>query len=414
MENLEENSVENDTALPAGDFRMVAKTMQGLEGVLAIELSKIGARDVKEHKRAVSFVGDNGTMYKANYLLRTALRILKPVAKFNARNEKDFYDGIYGMDWSLMLKPEDTLAVDCTLNTEIFNHSYYIAQKTKDAIVDQFRTKFGKRPSVDTDFPTLRINVHVTREEVTVSLDSSGYSLHKRGYREDAGKAPMNEVLAAGIILLSEWHPSQRLIDPMTGSGTIAIEAAMIGSHIPPGVFRDKFGFENWNDFDSSVWEKITESAINKISNETLTITGIEISPPMISKARENITRAKVEDLIHTVCSDFFEWTPPEGKGILIMNPPYGERMEQDDSLAFYKQLGDTFKKKYAGYEAWLISSNQDALREVGLRPSRKITLFNGPLECRLMKYQMYEGTKKIHKLESGYKKPDKNQIIPE
>lgn len=163
-----------------------------------------------------------------------------------------------------MLKPEDTLAVDCTLNTEIFNHSYYIAQKTKDAIVDRFRTKFGKRPSVDTDFPTLRINVHVTREEVTVSLDSSGYSLHKRGYREDAGKAPMNEVLAAGIILLSEWHPSQRLIDPMTGSGTIAIEAAMIGSHIPPGVFRDKFGFENWNDFDSSVWEKLQKVQLIK------------------------------------------------------------------------------------------------------------------------------------------------------
>ncbi len=403
MENSEEK-------LNPGDFRMVAKTMQGLEGVLAIELAKIGARDVKEHKRAVSFVGDNGTMYKANYLLRTALRIIKPVAKFNAKNEKDFYDGIYAMDWSLWLKPEDTLAVDCTLNTDIFNHSYYIAQKTKDAIVDQFREKFGKRPSVDTEFPTLRINVHVTRQEVTVSLDSSGYSLHKRGYREEAGKAPMNEVLAAGIVLLSEWHPSQRLIDPMTGSGTIAIEAAMIGSHIPPGVFREKFGFEKWNDFEAPLWETITESAINKISNEGLDITGLEISPNTIAKARENIERAKVDDLVKTICGDFFEWTPPEGKGILIMNPPYGERMEQDDSLEFYKQIGDTFKKKYAGYEAWLISSNQEALREIALRPSRKITLFNGPLECRLMKYEMYSGTKRVHKLELGYTKPEKRE----
>jgi putative N6-adenine-specific DNA methylase len=395
--------------LNPGEFRMVAKTMQGLEGVLAKELSKIGAREVKEHKRAVSFVGDNGTMYKANYLLRTALRILKPVSKFTAQNEKQFYDGIYAIDWTQWMNADNTLAVDCTLNTEIFNHSYYIAQKTKDAIVDQFREKFNKRPSVDTDFPTLRINIHVTREEVTVSLDSSGYSLHKRGYREEQGAAPMNEVLAAGIVLISEWHPSQRLIDPMTGSGTIAIEAAMIGSHIPPGVFREKFGFENWNDFDAPLWETITESAINRISNEALNILALEIAPPVISKARENIVRAKVDDLIKTTCADFFEWDPPEGKGILIMNPPYGERLEQDDSLAFYKKIGDTFKKKYSGYEAWLITSNAEALKEIGLRPSRKITLFNGPLECRLMKYEMYAGTKKVHKLEPGYKKPQKS-----
>ncbi len=397
-----------EVVLKDNEFRMVAKTMQGLENVLAKELMKIGAREIEEHKRAVSFVGDNGTMYKANYLLRTALRILKPVSKFTAQNEKQFYDGIYAIDWTQWMKAEDTLAVDCTLNTEIFNHSYYIAQKTKDAIVDQFREKFKTRPSVDTEFPTLRINIHVTREEVTVSLDSSGFSLHKRGYREEQGKAPMNEVLAAGIILLSGWHPSQRLIDPMTGSGTIAIEAAMIGSNIPPGVFREKFGFEKWNDFDAALWETITESAINRISNEALDITALEISPPTIAKARENIIRAKVDDLVKTTCADFFEWDPPAGKGILIMNPPYGERLEQDDSLAFYKKIGDTFKKKYSGYEAWLITSNAEAVKEIGLRPSRKITLFNGPLECRLMKYEMYSGTKKIHKLEPGYKKPEK------
>lgn len=379
---------------------MVAKTMQGLEGVLGNELAKIGARDVEEHKRAVSFVGDKGTMYKANYLLRTALRILKPVNTFRARNEKEFYDGIHAMDWSQWLTADDTLAVDCTLNTEIFNHSFFIAQKTKDAIVDQFREKFGKRPSVDTDFPTLRINIHVSREDVNVSLDSSGYSLHKRGYREDTGRAPMNEVLAAGIILLTGWNPRFRLIDPMCGSGTIPIEAALYANHIPPGYFREKFGFERWNDFEPELWEKITEGAIERISNEVQDIIGLEISSNTLRKARENIKLAKVDDVVKTINADFFEWTPPEGKSVLIMNPPYGERMDKDDSDVFYKQIGDTFKKKYAGCEAWMITSNMEALKQVGLRPSRKITLFNGPLECRLLKYEMYEGTKKIHKLQ--------------
>ncbi|HEU4717692.1 MAG TPA: THUMP domain-containing protein [Bacteroidia bacterium] len=382
-----------------GEFRMVAKTMQGLENILAKELLRIGAREIEEHKRAVSFIGDKGTMYKANYLLRTALRILKPVSSFHAKNEKDFYDGVYAIDWTQWMTPDDTLAVDCTLNTEIFNHSYFIAQKTKDAIVDQFRDKFGRRPSVDTEFPALRINVHVSREEVNISLDSSGYSLHKRGYREDTGRAPMNEVLAAGIVQLTEWNPRFRLIDPMCGSGTIAIEAALYANHIPPGYFREKFGFEKWNDFDKELWEKITDAALDRISSEQQDITAFDISQNVLRKARENILRAKVEDVVKTFTADFFEWTPPEGKGVLIMNPPYGERMDKDDSDVFYKQIGDTFKKKYSGYEAWLITSNMEAIKVIGLRPSRKITLFNGPLECKLLKFEMYAGTKKIHKL---------------
>ena len=390
---------EQEIQLNEGEYRMVAKTMQGLEGVLAKELLKIGAREVEEHKRAVSFIGDKGTMYKANYLLRTALRILRPVSSFDVRDEKEFYEGIKAIDWTQWLGADDTLAVDCTLNTDIFNHSYYIAQKTKDAIVDQFREKFGRRPSVDTEFPTLRINIHVSRETVNVSLDSSGYSLHKRGYREDTGRAPMNEVLAAGIILLTEWNPRFRLIDPMTGSGTIAIEAALYANNIPPGYFREKFGFEKWKDFEPELWEKITDAALDRISSDIQDITAIEISRETIRKARENIERAKVEDVIKTVNEDFFEWTPPEGKSIIIMNPPYGERLEQDDSDAFYKQIGDTFKKKYAGCEAWLITSNAEAIKHIGLRPSRKITLFNGPLECRLLKFEMYAGTKKLHKI---------------
>lgn len=390
--------MENPTMNP-GEFRMVAKTMQGLEAVLGKELQKIGAREVEEHKRAVSFVGDKGTMYKANYLLRTALRVLMPVATFQVNDEKEFYDGIRAIDWEQWLGPDDTLAVDCTLNTDVFNHSYYIAQKTKDAIVDQFREKYNRRPSVDTEFPTLRINIHVSRQDVNVSLDSSGYSLHKRGYREDTGKAPMNEVLAAGIILLTEWNPRFRLIDGMCGSGTIAIEAALIANNIPPGYFRKKFGFENWKDFEPELWEKITDAALDRISNDLQDITGVEISLETIRKANENIQLAKVEDVVKTVKADFFQWTPPEGKGVLVLNPPYGERMEKDDIEAFYKQIGDTLKKKYAGYEAWMITSNPEGMKAVGLRPSRKITLFNGPLECRLLKYELYAGTKKIHKL---------------
>ena len=382
-----------------GEFRMVAKTMQGLEGVLAKELLKIGGREVEEHKRAVSFIGDKGTMYKANYLLRTALRLLMPVSSFSVTSEQEFYEGIRSIDWEQWLGPDDTLAVDCTLNTEIFNHSYYIAQKTKDAIVDQFRDKYNRRPSVDTEFPTLRINIHISREEVNVSLDSSGYSLHKRGYREDTGRAPMNEVLAAGILLLSEWHPRFRLIDGMCGSGTIPIEAALYANNIPPGYFREKFGFEKWKDFEPELWEKITDGALDRISSDVQDITGIEISHNTLRKARENVKLAKVEDIVKTINADFFEWTPPEGKGFLFLNPPYGERMDQDDTETLYKQIGDTLKKKYSGYEAWMITSNPEGMRAVGLRPSRKITLFNGPLECRLLKYEMYAGTKKIHKI---------------
>lgn len=379
---------------------MVATTMQGLVPVLANELLKIGARDIEEHHRAVSFVGDLGTMYKANYLLRTALRVLVPVAKFEAFNEEEFYKGIRAIDWSQWLDPEGTLAVDCTLNTEVFTHSQFMAYKTKDAVVDQFRDKYGKRPSVDKEMPQLRINVHVFKNEVTVSLDSSGYSLHKRGYRNETGRAPINEVLAAGVIHLSGWDRRSRFIDPMCGSGTFLIEAALYANNIPPGWFREEFGFQKWKNFDAELWEKITEGAISRISSDVQEIIGVEISFNTLKKARENIKRAKVDDVVKTWCYNFFDWDPPQGRGTVIFNPPYGERMDEDEDIfELYKNIGDTLKKKYAGYNTWMITSNMEALKHVGLRPSRKITLFNGPLECRLMKYEMYEGTKKIHKL---------------
>jgi len=381
--------------LPAGDFRMVAKTMQGLEGVLAIELRRIGARDIEEHRRAVSFVGDKGTMYKANFMLRTALRILLPVHTFDATNEQEYYDGIMAMDWSQWITETNTIAVDCTLSTDVFHHTFFMAQKCKDAIADQFRNKTGTRPSVDKDQPDLRINIHIVGERVTVALDSSGTSLHKRGYRNDTGIAPLNEVLAAGMIQLTGWEGRIRLIDPMCGSATIPIEAAMLAANIPAGYFREYFSFMKWRDFDSDLWEKITEGAIGRINNDAHEIIGLEISLNTLKKGRENIHRAKVDDLVKTFNTDFHEWEPPLGSGILIMNPPYGERMDKDDITTFYKAIGDTLKKKYANYSAWILSSNPDGFKSVGLRPTRKIHLFNGPLECRFMKFEMYGGSKR-------------------
>jgi putative N6-adenine-specific DNA methylase len=381
--------------LASGDFRMVAKTMQGLEPVLYKELLRIGGRDIQEHNRAVSFVGDKGTMYKANFLLRTALRVLLPVTEFYAKNEQEFYDGIMAIDWSQWIDEKNTIAIDTTLSSEIFTHSFFMSQKAKDAIADQFRNKTGSRPSVDTEQPDLRINLHIWNDKVTVSLDSSGSSLHKRGYRNDTGRAPLNEVLAAGMIQLTGWEGRTRLIDPMCGSGTIPIEAALLAANIPAGYFRDYFAFLKWRDFDADLWEKITEGAVNRINDDPQDIVGIEISMNTLKKARENIHIAKVDDLVKTVNMDFHEWTPPEGHGTLIMNPPYGERMDKDDITSFYKAIGDTLKKKYAGYTAWILSSNPEGFKSVGLKPTRRLHLFNGPLECRFMKFEMYGGSKR-------------------
>lgn len=388
-------------------MRMVAKTMQGLEPVLSKELLRLGARDITEHRRAVSFVGDKGFLYKANFCLRTALRVLVPIGEFEVRSEQELYDGIRRIDWEEWMNVDDTLAVDATLGTKRFTNSLFIGQKTKDAVVDQFRDKYNKRPSVDTEMPTLRINIHIAdvfgderaSTRVSVAVDSSGESLHKRGYRSGTNLAPLNEVLAAGMIQLSGWERHKRLVDGMCGSGTLLIEAALQANNIPPGIFRESFGFMRWADFETDLWEKIRESMINRISEEKQELIGIDISYNVLRKARENIKRAGVDDVIKTLSTNFTAYDPPQGPGMVILNPPYGERMNKDDVQELYKSIGDTLKKKYAGYEAWIISSNEDAFKAVGLRHSRNITLFNGPLECRFRKFDLYAGTKKIHKL---------------
>jgi len=384
------------------DLRFIAKTIFGLEETLANELKKIGARDVEEHNRAVSFVGDKGMMYKSNLSLRTALRILVPVTQFEVTDEHSLYEEIKKMPWEDYLDADDTLAIDTVLNTPIFNHSQYISQKAKDAIADRFREKFNKRPSVDLEKPTLRLHLHIYNNNCSVALDSSGESLHKRGYREKTNLAPINEVLAAGLVLLTGWNRRSNFIDPMCGSGTILIEAALIAANIPPGYYKEDFGFMRWKKhlaFDEELWETIYGAALQKIVSDTPKIIGGEISHNVARKAKENIKWAKVEDMVQIRECAMQDFEAPEGGGVVVLNPPYGERMSKDNITELYKSMGDTFKKRFSGYDCWLISANMEALKHVGLRPSRKIAIYNGQLECRYMKYEMYAGTKKLHKL---------------
>lgn len=384
------------------DIKMIAKTNFGLEELLSQELQRLGAKNVEIHNRAVSFVGDKGFMYKANLCCRVALRILVPFKTFKVSDEKSLYAGIQSINWEDYMEVTDTIAIDTVLSSDLFTHSQYISQKAKDAIVDQFRAKHGERPSVDLDKPTLRINLHIVGDTCTVALDSSGESLHKRGYRDKTNLAPINEVLAAGLVLLTGWDKRTNFIDPMCGSGTILIEAALMANNIPAGYFREDFGFQRWNKFlpyEEELWNTIFDSAVNKITNHEQKILGGELSPNVAKKAKENIKFAKVDDIVSIKNVDMKDFEVPAGRGVVVINPPYGERMDKDNMEELYKMMGDTFKKNFAGYDCWILSSNMEAFKHVGLRPSRKIQLYNGPLECRFMKFEMYQGTKKIHKI---------------
>ncbi len=380
------------------NFKMVAKTLFGFEELLERELIQLGAMHVQKGVRHVSFVGDKGFMYKANLALRTAIKILKPIHSFRVRNEKDLYDNIYKMSWEDYLKPSGSLAVDATVNSKIFTHSLYIAQKTKDAIVDKFRDTDGQRPNVDLKFPDVKINVHIDRNTCNISLDSSGDSLHKRGYKTATNIAPINEVLAAGLVMLSGWDGQCDFMDPMCGSGTILAEAAMIACNIPPNLMRKEFAFERWQDWDVDLFEKIEESLLKKTRDFHHKIVGYDKSPSAVSKAKANISNAHLEEFIQIQHEDFFKTQKSgEGKLHMLFNPPYGERLDIEMET-FYRTIGDTLKRNYPGTDAWFITSNLDALKFVGLRPSRKIHLFNAKLESRLVKYVMYEGSKKASK----------------
>lgn len=377
------------------NFKMVAKTFFGFEEILARELQILGAQDVRQGTRVVSFKGDKGFMYKANLALRTALKILKPIHEFTATNDDGLYRGIQGVDWTKYLTSHQTFVIDVTVHSDHFKHSHFVAQKAKDAIVDQFRQMTGQRPSIDKDFPDLRINVHIDRQQVTVSLDSSGASLHHRGYRTATNIAPINEVLAAGMLLLSGWNGQSDFLDPMCGSGTILAEAAMIACNIPANINRKEFAFEKWNDWDNDLFDTIVESLLNKVREFHYSIVGYDKAPSAVMKAKDNIRNANLDDYVKIYERNFFD-TEKSTRGPLhmVFNPPYGERLDIQLER-FYRDLGDTLKQKYPGTEAWFITANVDALKYVGLKPSRKIKLFNGSLETRFVKFEMYEGSKR-------------------
>jgi len=380
------------------NFKMLAKTMHGLEEILANELRKLGASKVETGTRNVTFEGDMGFMYKANLCCRTAIKILKPITSFNVFTEEDIYKKVYAIPWENYMDVEGSLAVDATVFSEKFTHSMYIALKTKDAIVDRFRDKEGTRPDVDLDHPTLRVNIHIDRNICTVSLDSSGQSLHKRGYKVANTMAPINEVLAAGMVMLAGWDGQCDLLDPMCGSGTILTEAAMIACNIPPNLNRDEFAFENWPDFDVDLYELIENSAIKKIRDFHFTIQGFDLEADIVEKAKENIESANLKEFISVRKQDFFESKKETERPLyIIFNPPYDERI-QVDAEKLYSSIGTTLKHGYPGTQAWMITSNMEALKHVGLRPSRRIKLYNGKLESKLVRYEMYEGSKKAKK----------------
>lgn len=377
-------------------MQFVAKTLAGLEEVLEKEIIDLGGQNITPLKRAVQFEGDLELLYRANYELRTAVRILRPIARFTIKNEQELYDSIQTINWEDYMSVRDTLAIDGAVSSPYFNHSKYIAQKTKDAIVDQFRSKMGRRPDVDITNPHLRINVHIWEDECTVSLDSSGDSLHKRKYRVEQTTAPLSEVLAAGMIKLTGWNADSDFVDPMCGSGTLLIEAAMMAYNIPPQLVRKDFGFMNWVDFDARLWRQVKQDARKRQRAFKHKILGFDLDPEAIKVTRTNLKEVHLDTRVTVSQRDFAELALEEKNGgVLVINPPYGERLEEENINELYSMIGDRLKHAFSGFDAWIISSNYHAFKNIGLRTSRKIPLFNGSLECRFQKYELYQGSRK-------------------
>lgn len=378
-------------------FQQIAKTYQGLEQLLAEEIRELGGENIEILKRAVSYSGSNDLMYKVNLYSRVALAVLVPIESFLAEDPEELYRKATRIEWDRFFRAENTFAINASIHSPYFTHSQFAALKMKDAIVDYFRKKTGKRPSVDRDEPEFRINLHIYNKEVTIGFDSSGEALFKRGYRQRQSEAPLNELLAAGMILLSGWRGEKTFIDPMCGSGTLPIEAAMISMNIPGGWYRRKFGFMNWPDFDKNRWLAIRDEAQQNIKKQSdHLIIGSDILPENIEKSKRNAHLIRCNNL-RFACRDFFDFERPDNEPALIMiNPPYGERLESETNLnAFYKHMGDELKQKFRDCEAWVISSNLEALKKIGLKAGKKHTLFNGPLECKFTQYELYEGSKR-------------------
>lgn len=387
-------------------FEMVAKTLQGLEDVLAQELRDLGAENVMPGRRMVSFEGDLAMMYKANVCCRTALSILKPIYKFIAKDAESLYEMVKEYDWSTVLSLDKTFSIDTVSHSNEFTHSRFVTYRVKDGIVDFFKDKFGpdKRPGVRLHDADVMINVHIDSDRITLSLNSSGESLHKRGYRVAQTEAPINEVLAAGIILKSGWRGDCPLVDPMCGSGTFLIEAALIAAGIKPGSFRKDFAFEHWHDFDG----ELLDSIINDHSDRrepAFKIYGADISPKAVAIAERNIMSAGVDEWVSLRIKPLNKWeeAPAGGvPGVLVTNPPYGERINVDDMEALYSLIGTKLKHVFTGYHAWIISSNEEYLTRIGLTPSIKEPMQNGGLDCELREYVIFEGEKKEFKRAGG------------
>ena len=387
------------TPAPREKFKMVAKTMVSLEEVLAEELRELGAENVTVVNRAVEFEGDMRMLYRANYCCRTALAILKPFAEFDANDDQEFYEQVYKIRWEKILDCDCTFMIDSTTSGEVFTHSYYAALKTKDAIVDRFRRNFGKRPSIDTEMPDYKFNLHIRDNHVTLLMNSSGDSLHKRGYRQGVGVAPINEVLAAGLLKLAGWKCDCNFYDPMCGSGTMLIEAAMMANNIPAQYYRgNRFGFMRWKEFNLGEWKSVKNEEDRKIGALDFEgeIWGNDINEQVIQQCEKNLEYTKLHHDVMLHIGDFADQEPPEGKTLIVTNPPYGERIKVEDLNAMYEKLGDTFKQKYGkDCDVWLITSDFEAMKHIGLHPSKKIPVQNGALDCRFLHFELYDGSKK-------------------
>lgn len=373
------------------EFELIAKTFQGLEEVLAQELTELGASNIEIGRRMVSFTGDKAMMYRANFCLRTAIRILKPIKHFTAKTADEVYEAVKSIEWENYLDNMSSFAVDAVVFSNEFRHSKFVAYKVKDAIVDYFREKTGNRPSVRINNPDVSFNIHVAEDQCTLSLDSSGESLHRRGYRQEQVEAPLNEVLAAGMILMTGWRGECDLIDPMCGSGTIPIEAALIARNIAPGVFRKEFGFEKWKDFDQDLFDSIynDDSQEREFNHK---IYGYDNNPKANEIATHNVKAAGVTKDVILKIQPFQQFEQPAEKSIIITNPPYGERISSGDLLDLYQMIGERLKHAFIGNDAWILSYRDECFDQIGLKPSIKIPLFNGALECQFRKYQLFDG----------------------
>ncbi len=373
------------------EFEMIAKTFQGLEEVLAKELKELGANEVAVGNRMVSFRGDKALMYKANFHLRTAIRILVPFLHFRAKSADEVYEICRKVEWEKYMLPGNSFAVDSVVYSEDFRHSKFVAYRVKDAIADYFREKHGKRPNVSVANPDLIFHIHISHDDCSLSLDSSGESLHKRGYRQETMEAPLNEVLAAGMILISGWDGKSDFVDPMCGSGTIPIEAALIARNMAPGLFRSRFAFEKWKDFDRDLFESIYNDDSGEHRFE-FSIRGYDKDPKAILTARRNAKAAGLLDMISFEVRDFKDFQPVNERTVMITNPPYGERLSNENLLGLYEMIGERLKHCFVGGEGWIISYRYECFDKIGLKPSAKIPLFNGALPCELRKYEIFDG----------------------